>query len=196
MSESTRPPAFHIPARFYGIVAVFLGVTVLGTAMTVMLADSGASSDTQATDFSSIPATVNYAAPQLTLLDLNGQAHALADYRGSTVLVNLWATWCPPCKAEMPVLEAYYQQHRSDGFLVIAIEDGDPTSQVVSFVQNYGLTFPVWLDPTYQATDHAFKTADLPTSFVIDRTGQVRLRWVGAINQANLEKYVTPLIQE
>ena len=145
---------------------------------------------------STIPVAVNYAAPELKLSDLQGNEHALADYHGQIVLVNLWATWCPPCKAEMPTLEAYYQAHQSDGFVTVAINDGDPTDAVISFAKEYGLSFPVLLDPTYQATDHAFKTSNLPSSFVIDREGNIRLRWVGEIDRVALEKYVTPLILE
>ena len=143
-----------------------------------------------------IPVEVDYEAPELTLSDIDGNEHSLANYHGQVVLVNLWATWCPPCKAEMPTLEAYYQAHQADGFVTIAVDDGDPAEAVVAFVQEYSLSFPVWLDPTYEATDHAFKTRNLPSSFVIDREGKVRLRWVGEIDHAALEKYVTPLILE
>lgn len=143
-----------------------------------------------------VPVAVHYAAPVLALSDLAGVEHSLIDYHGQVVLVNLWATWCPPCKAEMPVLESYYQAHLADGFVTLAINDGDPTESVETFVQEYGLSFPVLLDPTYQATDHAFKTRNLPSSFVIDREGNIRLRWVGEIDRASLEKYVTPLILE
>jgi len=143
-----------------------------------------------------VPVEVKYAAPVLTLSDLGGRDHSLADFHGQVVLVNLWATWCPPCKAEMPTLEAYYKLHQADGFVTIAINDGDPADSVATFVREYNLSFPVLLDPTYQATDHAFKTRNLPSSFVIDREGNVRLRWVGEIDHASLEKYVTPLILE
>jgi len=143
-----------------------------------------------------VPVEVDYAAPDLTLSDLGGEEHDLADYHGQVVLVNLWATWCPPCKAEMPTLEAYYKAHQADGFVTIAINDGDPTDAVTAFVQEYGLTFPIWLDPEYVATERAFKARNLPSSFVIDRAGSVRLRWVGEIDRAALEKYVTPLILE
>jgi len=156
-------------------------------------ASSGAA---QSGGVSTVPVAVNYAAPALTLSDLGGREHTLADYQGQVVLVNLWATWCPPCKAEMPTLEAYYQAHQEDGFTTIAINDGDPMADVSSFVDEYNLSFTVLLDPTYQATDHAFKTNNLPSSFVIDREGNIRLRWVGEIDQASLEKYVTPLILE
>jgi peroxiredoxin len=173
-----------------------MGAILLTAAIVYWLARERARADMQPTDFAAIPASVNYAAPALTLKGLDGAAHALADYGAQVVLVNLWATWCPPCQAEMPLLQKYYDRHRTEGFTVIAIEDGEPESEVRSFVKQHELTFPVWLDPLHQATDHAFKAANLPTSFVVDRTGQIRLVWVGAISAANLERYVTPLIGE
>lgn len=196
MSEKSTHAAMRIPTRFYGLVAAGLGLVLLGTAIWILAVDSQTADATQATDFSSIPAAVDFNAPILTLRDLSGQAHSLADYRGSVVLVNLWATWCPPCQAEMPNLESFYNEYRDAGLVVVGIEDGDPRAQVTSFVAAHGITFPVWLDPTYDATDRAFKTSNLPTSYVIDRSGQVRLMWVGAISAANLEHYVTPLIRE
>src|SRR5512140_2451936 len=180
----------------WGLLLATLGVAVLGGVGLYMLAIQHAGTAGQPTDFAAIPVAVNYAAPALSLTDLQGAAHSLADYRGQVVLVNLWATWCPPCQAEMPVLQRYFEQHRTDGFTVIAIEDGEPKSDVAAFIEQRSLTFPVWLDPQHQATDHAFKTQNLPTSFVIDRLGKVRLAWLGAIDKANLEKYVTPLIWE
>jgi peroxiredoxin len=143
-----------------------------------------------------MPVEVDYEAPELTLSDLDGAEHSLVDYRGEIVLVNLWATWCPPCKAEMPTLKAYYEAHQADGFMTVAISDGDPADAVEAFVQQYELPFLVLLDPTYIATEQAFKTSNLPSSFVIDREGQIRLRWVGEIDRATLEKYVTPMILE
>lgn len=147
-------------------------------------------------DLSVVPAQVNYPSPDLTLTDIQGVTHSLSDFRGQVVLVNLWATWCPPCKAEMPTLQSYHNKYSDKGFTVIAINDGDPTADVIQFVQEYRLTFPIWLDPTYIATEDAFKTLNLPSSFVIDRDGTVRLSWVGEINSKMLEKYVTPIIKE
>ena len=186
-----------IPARVLGLTISGVGLILVGIAAVVLLSMGNKSNDpTQPTDFSSVPARVQYDAPSLTLSDIQGVQHSLSDYRGQVMLVNLWATWCPPCKAEMPNFQSYYDKHRQDGFVIVAVEDGDPTADVIAFVHEFGLTFSVWLDPTYQATDNAFKTGNLPTSYVIDREGQVRLMWVGAISEANLEKYVTPLIEE
>jgi peroxiredoxin len=138
----------------------------------------------------------NYPAPDLTLTDIEGRTSSLTDLRGQIVLVNLWATWCQPCKAEMPALESFYHKYRDNGFTIVAINDGDPTSDVLQFVKDYGLTFPIWLDPTYIATEQAFKTLNLPSSFVINRNGTIVLRWVGGINKKNLEQYVAPVILE
>ncbi len=184
------------PRRSLGLLVAGLGLVFFGTSALILLSSWRSEEALQPTDFSAVPAMVHYPAPALSLSDLNGAVHALTDYRGQVVLVNLWATWCPPCQAEMPVLQKYYENHRQDGFTVVAIEDGEPSSEVRSFVQQYGLTFPVLLDPSHKATDQAFKTASLPSSYVVSRDGQVRLAWYGAISEANLEKYVTALIRE
>jgi len=147
-------------------------------------------------DFATVPVPVSYSAPQLTLSDVEGVSRSLIDYRGQVVLVNLWATWCPPCKEEMPALETFYNKHKQDGFAIVAVNDGDPEADVLQFIKDYGLTFPVWLDPTYIATEQAFKTLNLPSSFVIDRNGKVVLSWVGGINLKMLEKHVAPVIEE
>lgn len=144
---------------------------------------------------SAIPAEVDFPAPALALSDLQGNPVALADLRGKYVLVNNWATWCPPCRAEMPELEAFYQAHREENFVLVGISAGDPADQVATFVQQIGVSFPMWLDPDEQAL-RAFRTNSLPSSYVIDPQGQVRLAWTGAIRYDVLEAYVAPLLQE
>ncbi len=141
------------------------------------------------------PVTTNYPAPQLALTDLQGNPTSIEDYRGQVILINNWATWCPPCKIEMPELQAYYTAHAAEGFVVIAIESGEPFDEVASFVHEYGMIFPVWLDP-HSATLETFHNWNLPSSYVIDRYGIVRLSWTGGINQPTLEQYVTPLLKE
>ncbi len=91
---------------------------------------------------------------------------------------------------------AWFNKHKDKGFIIIAINDGDPTPDVLQFVKDYGLTFPVWLDPNYIATEQAFKTLNLPSSYVIDRNGRIQLMWVGGISRKTLDQYVTPLITE
>jgi len=140
-----------------------------------------------------IPSASSYPAPQLVLTDLQGDPADLADTRGQLVLVNNWATWCPPCKAEMPALQAYYERHRGEGLVIVAIESGSSPGQVAEFAASYGLTFTVWIDPAGAALD-AFRNWNLPSTYVIDRSGTVILSWTGEINLASLEQYVTPLL--
>ncbi|HEU0292164.1 MAG TPA: TlpA disulfide reductase family protein [Anaerolineales bacterium] len=183
----------HKRTRSFPWMPVVLGLALIGIAI-VALATPGSKSE--AADLSSVvPVEVHFAAPELSLQNLEGKNESLSDYRSDVVLVNNWATWCPPCKAEMPTLSAYYNEHRSEGFTIIAIEAGDPAEGVAPFVESYSLKFPVWLDPD-GASLRAFGNGTLPNSYVIDRTGTVRYAWTGEISKAMLEKYVTPLLAE
>ena len=98
-------------------------------------------------------------------------------------------------KAELPTLVAYYNEYAADGFVIIGINDGEEQQVVEDYVGTKGFVFPIWLDPNW-LSERAFNTTNLPSSFVIDRTGQVRLQWVGAISRAMLDKYVLPIIME
>jgi peroxiredoxin len=146
-------------------------------------------------DRSVTPVSVNYPAPVLSLQNIDGQTESLNGLMGQVLLVNNWATWCPPCKAEMPTLEKYYETYQSQGFDIVAVEAGDGRDDVTAFAMDYGLQFHVWLDPDGASLD-AFHNGNLPNSYVIDRSGIVRYAWTGEISFAMLEKYVTPLIVE
>ncbi len=176
---------------FFPLLFLGLGLVLIAGSVYFILQNSS-----PPTDLSAVPVKVNFPAPELTLTTIKGDSFSLSDFRGQVVLVNLWATWCPPCKEEMPALEFFYRKHRDGGFTIIAVNDGDPTPDVTQFVTDYELTFPIWLDPTYIATDQAFKTMNLPSSFVIDRKGTIVLSWVGGINGKMLEKYVAPIIDQ
>ncbi len=95
----------------------------------------------------------------------------------------------------MPALEAFYRDNRGKDFTLIAIDAGDPTTEVERFVQSMGLTFPIWMDRNSKALA-GFNTTALPSSFVIDREGTIRLAWTGAISRETLDQYVTPLLTE
>src|SRR5215211_6567067 len=180
-----------LPRKFFPLLLLGLGAVLIATSAYFVLQNVLPQSD-----IATIPVKVNFPAPQLTLMDTQSISRSLVDYQGQVVLVNLWATWCLPCQKEMPALQSFYDKYREQGFVVIAINDGDPTAEVLQFVKDYQLTFPVWLDPTYIATKQAFKTLNLPSSFVIDRSGIIQLQWVGGISRAMLDKHVSPLIKE
>ena len=186
---TNRPPL----VRFYAMLMIGIGFIAIGIMLFLLL--MGNASAPFPTDTTIVPIEVDFAAPELVLEDLAGNRVSLRDYAGSVLLVNLWATWCPPCKEELPALQSFYEKHRSEGFVLIGIDQEEPLEVVKPFVDDYGLTFPIWLDEDYLA-EREFKTNSLPSSFVIDRSGQVRLMWVGGVSEKFLEKYVTKLIKE
>lgn len=146
-------------------------------------------------DYTVVPSKVNFPAPELKLNDLNGMQINIADYRQQIVLINNWATWCPPCKAEMPTLVKYYNAHSDQGFILIGIDAGDSQENVSKFITEYDLSYPILLDPNNKSLI-AFHNDSLPSSYVIDHNGIVVLAWTGPINRAMLEKYLTPLLEQ
>jgi cytochrome c biogenesis protein CcmG, thiol:disulfide interchange protein DsbE len=173
---------------------VGVGLVVLGLAAFMILIKPGSTAARQ-DEISAVPVTVEFSAPSLSLIDLQGNQVALEDYRGQIILVNNWATWCPPCKAEMPIFEAFYQDHKDKGFTIVAIEAGQGQAEVAGFVNAYKLTFPIWLDAHNKALD-AFRNQRLPNSYLVDRDGTVRLAWTGAISRQILDKYITPFLED
>jgi peroxiredoxin len=183
--------------KFDPVVIVSAGVLLVSLAVVLLLlrARSGPVPQPASAQSGVAPAAVNMPEPELSLENVNGKIESLTDNREHVVLVNNWAVWCPPCKAELPTLEAYYEAHAAEGFIIIAIEAGDPKDTVSQFVRSDGLKFRVWLDPD-NASLSAFKNTNLPNSYVIDRSGTVRYAWVGETDQAMLEKYITALLSQ
>jgi peroxiredoxin len=112
------------------------------------------------------------AAQDFTVPLLQGSRFRLADQRGKVVLINFWATWCPPCREEMPAMERLWQQHRDRGFLLIAVSLDADRSQVKPFATAHRLTFPIGLDSSLEVAN-LYGIRALPASFIVDRHGQV-----------------------
>ena len=127
-------------------------------------------------------------APSLELPLMRGGSVALDSLRGRVVLLNIWATWCPPCVREMPSMQRVYEAYRDQGLEIVAVAvddrpgvrrpDGRIEGKVSRFVEELGLTFPVALDPT-GSTERQLGTQYLPTTLLIDRQGRIRAREVG-----------------
>jgi len=183
------------PLKTWAMLLIGSGLLLLSVISAVWLVGMGSKTTPVVQGYTVVPQEVNFPAPELSLADLQGHAVSLSVLQGQVVLVNNWATWCPPCKAEMPTLQAYFDVHKDEGFVLVGIDAGDAAQVVNGFVQQYGLTFPVWLDPETRALT-AFKNDALPSSYVIDPQGVVRLVWTGPINQEMLEKYLTPLLED
>lgn len=141
------------------------------------------------------PQSISGPAIDIELTDLNGLPVKLSDYKGNVILYNAWATWCPPCKEEMPILAEYYLEHADEGFVIVAISDAEPVEAVKSFYQANNIPFPMWPDPTHIASD-LYGIDGLPTSFVIDRDFNVVYRWSGGVNKAVLDTFITPLLSQ
>ncbi len=127
------------------------------------------------------PVEVGSTAPAFTATDLrSGQPVTLADYKGQVVLLNVWATWCEPCKIEMPSMEQLEKQLGPQGLKIVAVSvDEGGADAVRQFVRDYGLTFRVLHDPTGRI-QRTYQTTGVPESFVINRQGKIVKKVIGA----------------
>ena len=116
--------------------------------------------------------------PGFTLDDLSGNKVSIDDYKGRVVLLNFWATWCPPCKAEMPAMENLHNTLHGEGLSVVAIDDYEKKEKVVKFIKENPYTFDILIDPSGR-TSEDYKAMMLPTSFIIDKEGMAVGKVVG-----------------
>ena len=126
-------------------------------------------------------------APDFTLQTLDGQPLSLSDLRGKPVVLNFWATWCPPCRAEMPELQAASEAYAAGGVIVLGVNQDGTADEVRAYQTELGLSFPVVLDSAYDAVK-VYQINSLPTTFFIDRDGVIRDSVVGQMNAAMLKQ--------
>jgi peroxiredoxin len=127
--------------------------------------------------------------------DLSGASVSLRSLRGHVVLVNFWATWCSPCKEEMPLLQAYYDQHKGNGFVLVGINVSDDVEDAKAFIEQQGYTFPIWSDPPGNVLIQ-LRINGLPASLVVDADGRLVKRWVGPLAQEDLDHVISPLLED
>lgn len=157
-------------ARYRKLAPLLLFVSQLAG-----LLDISASADTTATNY--------------CLDDLNGVAHCANDYNGKWLVINFWATWCPPCIAEMPELEKFYRENKSRAEVWgVTFEDTDK-ARILEFVEKIGVTYPI-LGPGQDPLTGFGSVTVLPTTFVIDRDGKFRYRFEGPIEARDIEKVI------
>ena len=120
-------------------------------------------------------------APNFSLKDLNGKVRHFSDYRGKLVIVNFWATWCPPCRMEIPSMERAYEKLKNRGFVILGIDVGENWSSVAPFAEQMKMKYPVLLDRN-STVSRKWGMIGLPTSYVIDPHGRVVDVLVGGRN--------------
>ncbi|MFQ5543628.1 MAG: TlpA disulfide reductase family protein [Nitrospiria bacterium] len=119
-------------------------------------------------------------APDFILKKLKGGETSLSSYKGKVVLVNFWATWCGPCRAEMPSMEKLYQDYSRDDFEILAVSiDFDKEAPVKAFIEEFGFTFPVPLDDQLEVNNR-YQIRVVPTSILVDQNGIIKHRLLGA----------------
>jgi cytochrome c biogenesis protein CcmG, thiol:disulfide interchange protein DsbE len=140
-------------------------------------------------------ADVGKKAPDRPLSRIDGGVLSLESYKGSIIILNFWATWCPPCIKEMPLLESTYKKYREIGVIVIGVNYNEERDTVVDFIRKEGITFPVVLDKDLALTK-TYRVLSLPVTFFIDREGIIRDKYRGELNEGLLREKIEPLISE
>ncbi len=139
--------------------------------------------------FNEKKSSVGYFAPSFKLRNIKGNYESLESYRGEVVVLNFWATWCAPCRIEMPSFEKLYRRYRSEGVTVLAITlDKNSENKIKSFVDEYGLSFPILLDGKGEV-ERLYPSMTIPFTYIIDRQGRIVARVDGAKNWESSETF-------
>ncbi|MBG7610129.1 MAG: redoxin domain-containing protein [Anaerolineae bacterium] len=139
-----------------------------------------------------------FSAPDFTLDLLNGGQITLSELRGQAVMINLWASWCSPCRSEMPAIQNVYEEYKDQGLIVLAVNTTfqDSESAAASFGEEFGLTFPIPLDKTGTVSDH-YQLRGLPSTYFVDRSGVIRSVVVGGpMSESLIRTKVHQILEE
>lgn len=136
-----------------------------------------------------------YMAPDFELETMNGELTKLSNYRGKKVILNFWASWCPPCKAEMPNIEKFYKENKDHNVIVLAVNlttTEKNKNNVQQFIKDQGLTFPILLDEQGKE-GKLYQTFTIPTSYIIDPKGIVQQKFIGPMSKEIIETLVSKI---
>lgn len=166
---------------------IVLAVVALAAIVIIPFFRSGSS---RASGPSGLAGTV---APVFSLLDDRGTSVSLQQYHGRIVVMNLWASWCPPCRAEMPDLQRLSQQYASSGLIVVGVNEGESPEKARAFAQSLGIRFPIWVDDQQQY-GRLYAALGMPTTVVIGRDGKVLKGFDGALTLSQMQDAVRPYL--
>ena len=135
--------------------------------------------------------------PNVILEDLDGKKVSLSEFKGKVILVNFWATWCPPCRAEIPSFIELYDAHKDEGFVIVGFAvDREGKAKVAPFAAEQKINYPVLPDPEGVAVDAFRPGAGIPTTFLVGRDGQIRDKLVGLRPHEYFEARIKKLLAE
>jgi thiol-disulfide isomerase/thioredoxin len=141
---------------------------------------------------SNLASSTKVKATDFKLKDLNGKEVSLSDFKGKKVFLNFWATWCPPCKAEMPDIEKFYQETKDSNLVILAVNLGEDKQTVKSFIDKNKYNFNILLDSN-QDVAVKYNIVSIPTSFFIDKDGNIVSKKIGAMSIEEMKSYVNSL---
>jgi peroxiredoxin len=137
---------------------------------------------------------VGETAPVFTLHDDRGNAVSLQQYRGKVVVMNLWASWCPPCRAEMPDLQTVAREYARDGVVVVGVNQGESPQRAAAFARSLEIAFPIWIDDAQQY-GRTYAALGLPTTIIIDRRGVVQRGFDGPLTIEQMRTTVAQAVR-
>lgn len=169
-----------------------LGLFALATVTACGAPDDTATPGSAATEGSADPGAQAPQRIDFTLPNLAGEPQSLSQWDGDLVLLNFWATWCPPCKKEMPLFQQYHEAHAEDGFTIVAVAV-DELEETRAFVDTFGIGFPILIgqdEAMAVGRDYGNRIGALPYTVLIDREGLVRETHRGEVTEADLDRWL------
>jgi peroxiredoxin len=181
------------------IVAILISIMIVGFVKGNVDTEESFSREQKGVDLLDVTSeeglTKGDLAPDFTLTTLDGKKVQLSELKGKKVIVNFWATWCPPCKAEMPHMQNFYEDFSDEEnveILAVNLTSEDKEESVQNFVQDYGLTFPIPMD-TKGVVGETFQAITIPTSYMIDTKGRIQNKVVGPMDENMIKDFVSNL---
>ncbi|MBW1697596.1 MAG: TlpA family protein disulfide reductase [Deltaproteobacteria bacterium] len=137
---------------------------------------------------------VNRPAPDFTLKTFDGQTISMRIMRGKPVVLNFWASWCPPCRIEAPLLEKAWRYYKKQGVAFIGVDLQDREEDALRFIREFDITYPNAPDPTGEVSI-SYGVSGLPVTFFVSKEGQILRRWVGALEKEVLIRFIKEIMQ-
>jgi len=178
------PKQLFISIVAFGLITTSIVTIILAN---LLISPAGANSPyDQSINQDEAAPIIGAQAPDFALLDLEGELVRLTDLRGQPILINFWATWCGPCRLEMPIMQQRFVEFGDQGLIILAVNFDEPKAIVQAFNSEIGLTFPILLDPGADV-QRSYRMRGYPASFFVDQEGIIQAHHIGLMTQDQLD---------